>query len=148
VSTTRSRLSYAVLACATIAVGLLVHLYGAGLGPKSRDVLGDVLWAAMIVWWLGVLAPRASLRNRAIAALAICVAVELSQLYRSPMVDALRATMLGELALGSGFDPRDLAAYAAGVLAAVVVERIALRCAAVQVAAVERPKRSPRRRGG
>jgi hypothetical protein len=30
--------------------------------------------------------------------------------------------MLGHLVLGSGFDPRDLASYAAGVLVALVCE--------------------------
>jgi hypothetical protein len=39
------------------------------------------------------------------------------------VLDALRRTTAGHLALGSGFNRRDLAAYAGGVLAAVLLER-------------------------
>lgn len=123
----RPRLPYLALAVGTIALGLLVHLGGAALGPVARDVLGDALWAAMLAWWLGALAPAASPWRRGAAALAICVAVELSQLVHTPALDAVRRTTPGHLVLGSGFDPRDLVAYAAGVLAAVLLERAASR---------------------
>ena len=113
---------FLALACATIAVGLVVHLRGAALGPDARDVLGDVLWAMMIAWWAGVLAPRARLAVRCSCAYVVCATVELSQLYHAPALDAARATTLGHLVLGSGFDPRDLVAYAAGVALAALLE--------------------------
>jgi hypothetical protein len=81
----------------------------------------------MIAWWVGALAPGASLRLRAAGALALCVAVELSQLYHTTALDALRGTTLGHLVLGSGFDPRDLVAYTLGVLVAAVLERAVVR---------------------
>jgi hypothetical protein len=59
---------------------------------------------------------------RAAVALAICFAVEASQLVHTPALDALRATTPGRLVLGSGFDPRDLLAYAGGVLAALALD--------------------------
>jgi hypothetical protein len=111
-----------MLALGTIALGLGVHWYGAALGPAARDVAGDAIWAAMITWWAAALTPSASLRNRILAALAICFAVELSQLYHTRRLDALRSTTLGQLTLGSGFDARDLLAYALGVLAAAFLE--------------------------
>jgi hypothetical protein len=92
------------------------------LGPVARDVLGDALWAAMIAWWAGALAPRARLVVRSLTAYGVCAAVEASQLYHAPTLDALRATRLGHLVLGSGFDPRDLAAYAFGVVGAALLE--------------------------
>jgi len=110
------------LACATIVVGLVVHLHGAALGRVARDVLGDALWAMMIAWWMGVLAPRARLVVRCSCAYVLCATVELSQLYHAPVLDAARATTLGHLVLGSGFDPRDLVAYAAGVALAALLE--------------------------
>jgi hypothetical protein len=94
------------------------------LDAAVRDVLGDALWAAMIAWWVGALAPGASLVRRGAAAYGVCVAVELSQLYHAPGIDAVRATRVGHLVLGSGFDPRDLVAYAGGVAAAVLIERL------------------------
>jgi len=110
-----------VLAIGTIAVGLIVHLSGNLLPPIVRDVLGDALWATMMVWWMSVAAPRVPLRTRALAALAVCIAVELSQRYHTPLLHALRRTLPGHLILGSGYDPRDFLAYAAGVAFAVVL---------------------------
>jgi hypothetical protein len=106
----------------TIAFGLLVHLRGAMLGSTARDVMGDALWAAMIAWWVGALVPRAPLLQRCAAAYAICAVVEVSQLYHAPWLDAIRATTPGRLVFGSGFDARDLAAYALGVGAAALIE--------------------------
>ena len=123
----RTRASYVALALGTIALGLGVHWRGGVLSSTFRDVLGDALWAAMVAWWIGAIAPGASLRTRAATALTICVAVEVSQLYHSAVVDALRSTTAGSLILGSGFDPRDLVAYTLGVLLAVIIERAMAR---------------------
>lgn len=84
--------------------------------------MGDALWAAMIVWWVGVIAPTSRPVIRAAWAYAACVVVEVSQLYHSPAIDAVRDTRLGQLVLGTGFDPRDLAAYALGVLVALLID--------------------------
>ena len=107
-----------------MAIGLGVHMHGdAILGLALRDILGDALWAMMIAWLVAALVPGVSLRTRAIVALAICFAVELSQLLHVPALDALRHTFAGHLVLGSGFDPRDFFSYALGVLAAMLLER-------------------------
>lgn len=119
-----ARLVYFALVAGTIGLGLAVHLRGTALAAAARDVLGDALWAAMIVWGVSALAPAARRRTRGVAALAICWAVEFSQMYHAPPVDALRATTLGRLVLGSGFDPRDLVAYAAGVLVAIALDAL------------------------
>jgi hypothetical protein len=58
-----------------------------------------------------------------VAALATCWLVEASQLVHVAWLDAVRATRVGHLVLGSGFDPRDLVAYVAGVMVAIVLER-------------------------
>jgi hypothetical protein len=120
------RVPYLALAVTTIGIGLAIHR-GAALGPVAGDVLGDALWAVMMVWWTGVVAPRARLPARGMAALAICFAVEASQIVHSPVLDALRRTVPGRLVLGSGFDPRDLLAYAAGVLAALLLQAVFVR---------------------
>jgi len=123
------RLWYVALALGTIALGLVVHWRGNALGAVARDVLGDALWAGMIVWWVSALAPRTRLLVRGCIALGICFAVEASQRYHTPALDALRETTAGHLVLGSGFDPRDLGAYALGVLAAVALEAAVRRSA-------------------
>lgn len=118
----RTRTTYIAAALLTITAGLLVHVRGGALGSAARDVIGDALWAAMVAWWVGALVPNARLLSRSAAAYAICVVVEVSQLYHTPWLDALRATTMGHLVLGSGFDPRDLLAYALGVTGAALVE--------------------------
>jgi hypothetical protein len=45
----------------------------------------------------------------------------------TPALDAMRRTTAGHLVLGSGYDARDLAAYALGVLLAVSLEWAALQ---------------------
>ena len=116
------RVRHVALAAATIVVGLAVHLR-APLGPVVRDVLGDALWASMMFWWISAAAPRVGRPHRGAIALAVCWLVEFGQLVSTPSLDAVRRTLPGHLVLGSGFDPRDLAAYAAGVVAALLVDR-------------------------
>lgn len=110
------RLKAALIAIASIAVGLAVHR----LAPASdaRDIAGDAIWAFMMFWWVSVLVPTWSPARRAIGALALSWLVEFSQLSHAEWLEAARATRLGPLVLGTGFDPRDLASYALGVLAA------------------------------
>ena len=121
----RVRLRYLLMACVTVAVGLAVHtgpLPLAPLAPRLRDASGDALWAMMMVWWIGVLLPSARPIMRALSALGVCVAVEVSQLYHVPWLDAIRATTPGQLVLGIGFDARDLVAYAVGVVVAYFLD--------------------------
>ncbi len=125
------RLRYLLLAGVTIAIGLAVHAGPLPLGPRLRDATGDGLWAVMMVWWIGVALPFTRPVIRAALALAVCFAVEFSQLYRVAWLDAIRATRPGQLVLGSGFDARDLAAYALGVLVAFGIDRLLHRAAPI-----------------
>jgi hypothetical protein len=111
-----------VPAVGTIAIGLAVHRSGDALTPVVRDVLGDALWAAMMVCLVRAFVPAARWWIRGAVAVAICVAVELSQLYHAPGLDAIRRTTIGHLVLGNDFDPRDIGAYTLGVVAAVLLE--------------------------
>lgn len=117
------RLRSAGFAVTTILIGLAVYRWGFGLNANVRDMVGDTLWAAMVFYWLGMLLPAARLRTRLALALSICAGVEASQLYHQPGLDALRATRVGHLFLGSGFDARDVLFYAAGGAIAAVLER-------------------------
>jgi hypothetical protein len=121
------RLRYVAAALLTVAVGLGVHLGGSFLPPAVRDVIGDALWAAMMFLWISALWPSAHVAARASVALGISWTVELSQLYHTPSLDAARSTTLGRLILGSGFDVRDLVAYAGGVMVAVAIEAMVRR---------------------
>lgn len=121
------RLRFSALALITIAAGLVLHWRGSLLPAALRDVLGDALWAMMIACWIGALVPATRPTARAGLALAVCWAVEFSQLYHAPTLDAWRGTTLGQLVLGADFDARDLAAYAVGVFATAILELIVPR---------------------
>jgi len=117
------RPSFVALALTTVGVGLAVHYRGAVLGETARDGVGDALWAMMMAWWVGALTPQTATISRAAIALAICFAVELSQLVHTPALDSARQSTIGHLVLGSGFDPGDFVSYTLGVVVAVLIER-------------------------
>jgi hypothetical protein len=126
-SGSRARRTFSALALCTIVVGLVVHWYGTALPAAMRDLLGDALWAMMIAWLIGAIFPQKPIVARAVLALVICWTVELSQAYHQQFLDSLRNTAIGQLVLGSGFDVRDLGAYALGVAAAFGLELAARR---------------------
>lgn len=76
----------------------------------------------MVFFLWGAALPAASTLRVGAIALATSYAVELSQIYQAPWINAIRSTTLGHLVLGSAFDPKDLFAYAVGALAAVLCE--------------------------
>ena len=117
------RLFHAGLTMTVLVMGLMVHRANLGLSAVFRDVLGDALWALMMFHALGAAFPRLRLATHVIVSLVLCFAVEFSQLYHTPWLDELRATVPGHLVLGSGFDSRDLVAYTIGVLAGWCIER-------------------------
>lgn len=101
-----------------VAAGLAVR---ATPSLPAADKLGDVLYAALAVLGLRLLAPGARPRLLAALGLAWCWAVEVLQLTALPDAAAARFGP-SRLVLGAGFDPLDLLAYAVGVgLAAGVV---------------------------
>jgi hypothetical protein len=118
----RSRLATGVLLLATIAAGLASRRYPALQPAWLARYAGDTLWAAMVFWGLALVRPRGSARVLGVAALGIAFADEVSQLYRAPWVDAIRATRLGALALGQGFLWSDLWCYTAGVSLAAAID--------------------------
>lgn len=111
----RSRWRYATAVAATIAVGLASRAYAAYLPWWLAKNAGDALYATMVFFGFGFLAPRAKTFMVALAATAFCVAIELMQLYRAPWIDAVRATTPGRLVLGQGFHAFDLVCYILGV---------------------------------
>jgi hypothetical protein len=120
----------AALVAVTIVLGLASRRYAALLPSWLAKNAGDALYATMMFWGIGLLLPRASIRRVAGLATAFCFAVEASQLYHAPWIDAIRATRPGALVLGSGFHALDLLCYVLGVAPAAAIELIARRARA------------------
>ncbi len=113
----RIRLVYALLVVLTIAVGL-----------SSRKLAfiplatGDALWATMIYFILRGLWPQQHIKRIALWSVLICFAVEASQAYHAPWIDAIRSTLPGRLVLGQGFLWSDLPAYVLGVAFGLLID--------------------------
>ena len=104
------------------ALGIGSRRYATALPGLVADYAGDTLWALAAFLGFGVLLPGASTRRVALLAMAFSVAVEVSQLYHAPWIDAIRRTTLGGLILGFGFLWSDLACYALGVGLGVLID--------------------------
>ena len=124
---TRSRGLYLVLAIAVLAVGLLWRSPLVNMPEGFSKYGGDALWALMVFVGFGFLLPRASMLTLALLALTFAWAVEFSQLYHAPWIDAVRATLPGRLILGTTFNWPDLPAYALGIGLGACCERLFLR---------------------
>ena len=125
------RLLYATSALATIALGMAWRSHLLPLTPFLAKYGGDALWALMVFFIVRAVRPRSSLAWSAVVALGISFAVEFSQLYTAPWIEAVRRTRLGHLVLGSTFNPPDLLAYTVGVAlgcALVSIVRAATAC--------------------
>jgi hypothetical protein len=123
-SPTRSTTHGLLLLICTVALGLASRRYPAAQPAFVSTYAGDVLWASMVFWMLTLVRPTGDGRHLAAIAFAIAVAVETSQRYHVPWLDALRASTLGALVLGQGFLWSDLVCYAVGVMLAAVLDGI------------------------
>lgn len=118
----RSRPIYCVAILVVITLGLLSRRFPQFLPAALGKYSGDALWALMVFLGLGFCFRRWPTVVVALAAFAFSVAIEFSQLYRAPWIDAVRGTLPGRLVLGSGFAWADLVAYAAGISVGALVE--------------------------
>ncbi len=118
----RSRWLYASVVVVTIGVGLASRRFAAYLPWWLAKNLGDALYATMMFFAFGVVAPRAPTYRIALAALGFCFVIETAQLYHAPWIDALRATLVGRLVLGRGFHALDLLCYVLGTGVGVGLE--------------------------
>ena len=123
----RSRLTSVALVAIAIVAGLLSRHFAEALPSVVAEYAGDVLWAFMVFWLFAIVAPGARTAILAAGAFATSVMVEVSQAWAAPWLVALRETRIGALALGQGFLASDLVCYAAGVMLAVVVDRLTFR---------------------
>ncbi len=118
----------ALAAAAVVALGLVWRSDWLPLSPFVRKYGGDALWASLVFCLVCFCRPRMKIVTAAVLALVVAVAVECSQLYHAPWIDAIRATRPGRLILGSTFNAPDIPAYALGILVgALVVRRLAPR---------------------
>jgi hypothetical protein len=105
-----------------MALGVLLRKFSHLLPNIINTYLGDSIWAAMIYSMMAFVFASKSPKQVAIVSLLFCFAIEISQLYHTPWIDAIRNTTLGALVLGSGFLWSDLLAYALGIMCGFIIE--------------------------
>ena len=120
-SDTKRRFFYLVAVILVIFLGLASRKYPALFPAILGKYPGDALWALMVFFGWGIVFPTARPSKLAAYALLTSYAVEFSQIYQAPWLNAIRATTCGHLILGSGFQWTDLAAYTVGVSCGVVL---------------------------
>ncbi len=125
--TPRSRSHYALLAALTIALGLASRHFSRFLPAWMAKNAGDVLYAVMIYWLLGLFLPRLSPRRRALGAFLFCLGIEFLKFVQAPWLVAARHSTAGRLVLGVGFHWFNLVCYALGTALAWGVERALTR---------------------
>ena len=116
------RLRLLLLALLTVPLGLGSRHYAAALPAWLAAYAGDALWALLVFWLVALLRPRWPVPRVGIGAFGLAVAVEISQLYQAPWLNALRHTTLGGLVLGHGFLWSDVVCYGVGVLVGCALE--------------------------
>ncbi|HEX8911693.1 MAG TPA: DUF2809 domain-containing protein [Humisphaera sp.] len=110
---TRSRFRLALLLAAVVLTGVASRTALRGV-PVVNKELGDVLWAAMFYLIVLMAFPRLRPAAAAGAALAISVGTELSQLYKAPWIESLRAKPVLGMLLGNVFAWHDVGCYVVG----------------------------------
>jgi hypothetical protein len=98
------------------------------LGLISRKIsfvplfVGDILWATMIFFMIKFLIGNKGISPVALISILICFLVEISQLYQTEWINAIRHTLPGRLILGQGFLWSDLVAYTGGIALGVMLD--------------------------
>ena len=111
----RHRGFHTLCVAVTICAGLASRSELLALPVFVAKYAGDALWGLMIFLLLAVLLPGRTTLTVVLLAAMVCCAVEFSQLYHVPWLDALRQTWLGRMTLGNVFAWGDMAAYLAGI---------------------------------
>ena len=113
--------------CLSIIIsGLALRTFGLGLGLPVAIVKygGSMLWGAMVFFLVAIAASSLSRRSIALISASIAVCVELFRLVHAPWLDAFRLTLAGALLLGRIFSPWDILAYGAGIVLAMLLDRV------------------------
>ena len=116
------RLLYALAALFLVFFSLFLRKIWAWLPDWINIWIGDYCWAAMCYCAMIALFMPARKWNAVLGLIVFSWAVEASQLWHTPILDAFRATWLGGLLIGHGFLWSDMLAYPAGILSAYALD--------------------------
>ncbi|MFK7741770.1 MAG: DUF2809 domain-containing protein [Planctomycetota bacterium] len=108
-----------------MALGLLSRRFP--LPGILAEYTGDALYAVAAAFAAAWVWPALRGWQLALIGFGFAVAVELTQICKVPWVNDLRSNRWAALVLGQGFQWQDLAAYLAGAMGALGVDRLCFR---------------------
>lgn len=111
----RHRGLFALFAVLIMVAGLLSRVHSWSALAIFGKYPGDVLWAQMVYMLVAGCCPRASILRVALISAGLAYADEISQLDQAEWLNALRATTVGHLILGSRFSWLDGLSYTLGI---------------------------------
>lgn len=110
----------------SILLGLSSRKYSHSLLLFVAQNAGDVMWAIMVYFGFRFLLVRKSLVTAIWLSFSFSFGIEFSQLYQAEWINQIRGTLLGALILGKGFLTVDLIRYAAGIMVAIILDKMML----------------------
>lgn len=81
------------------------------------------MWALVVFLAFGFAFPTQSTRRIVFLSVLFSWTVEFLQLYHTPWIEQIRATLPGRLILGSTYHTQDLLAYLVGIAIGAIAER-------------------------
>ncbi|HRI21627.1 MAG TPA: DUF2809 domain-containing protein [Panacibacter sp.] len=117
----KRRIICLLLFCFCIWLALATRLHQDWFHPFIVTYGGDTIWAGAFLFLLRIFFTKVSLYKLALIAYSLGVIDELSQLWQTPLLVAIRKTTFGRLMLGVGFVWSDLLCYAVGILMAAAI---------------------------
>lgn len=125
------RLLYLILFSFFIWLALATRHHSQWFHPLVAKYGGDTIWAGDFLLLLRAISPKTTLWKLALWNYIFGVLDEVSQLWHTPWLDAIRHTTFGKLMLGLGFMWSDIVCYAVGTLLAwlliIIIEKLFLR---------------------
>ena len=121
----RRRLVWLLALGVIVVLGLGSRRFATELPEFAARYAGDTLYACAMFALVALIFPRWTTARLALVALAACVIVEISQLYRAPWIDSIRAMRIGGWILGFGFLWSDIVCYLVGVVIMATLTRLA-----------------------
>ena len=129
----RRRLALAMVLAALIPLGLATKFYAGPAAAWMRGSAGGVLYVMFFVLLITCFRPTP--RTLGWATVGVFVAtclLEVTQRWRPPVLEAIRATFLGRSLIGSTFSWMDFPHYLAGALLGWLIGRQLVRTAEPQ----------------
>jgi hypothetical protein len=114
----KRRIVYLVLFAFFIWLALATRHHPQWFHPVVVKYGGDTIWAGDFLFFFRAIFPRTNLLKLAIFNYLFGVADEVSQLWHTPWLNAIRHTTIGRLMLGLGFLWSDIVCYAVGTVIA------------------------------